>query len=134
MLATFLLMIGRLLIPIATTFICYLAIAYGTNTSQISGLVAPLVLCFLLSYWIACMFLEIFGMGIETILFCFIADEEMFTVEKRYVILLLVLYCAITLKVVRTPLAQFPIITLLLFYINNVLLLSFCSLDLLLAS
>ncbi len=83
MLATFLLMIGRLLIPIATTFICYLAIAYGTNTSQISGLVAPLVLCFLLSYWIACMFLEIFGMGIETILFCFIADEEMFTVEKR---------------------------------------------------
>jgi len=93
MLATFLLMIGRLLIPISTTFICYLAIAYGTNTSEISGLVAPLVLCFLLSYWIACMFLEIFGMGIETILFCFIADEEMFTVEKRCVILLLVLYC-----------------------------------------
>jgi len=93
MLATFLLMIGRLLIPISTTFICYLAIAYGTNTSEISGLVAPLVLCFLLSYWIACMFLEIFGMGIETILYCFIADEEMFTVEKRCVILLLVLYC-----------------------------------------
>lgn len=89
MLATFLLMIGRLLIPIATTFICYLAIAYGTNTAEISGLVAPLVLCFLLSYWIACMFLEIFGMGIETILFCFIADEEMFTVEKRYVLIFL---------------------------------------------
>jgi len=84
MLSSFLLLIGRLLIPIATTFICYLAIAYGTNTSEISGLVAPLVLCFLMSYWIACMFLEIFGMGIETILFCFIADEEMFKLEERF--------------------------------------------------
>ena len=84
MLSTFLLMIGRMLIPVFTTFICYLAIAYGTNTSEVSGIVAPLVLCFLLSYWIACMFLEIFGMGIETILFCFIADEEMFKVEERF--------------------------------------------------
>lgn len=84
MLSSFLLLIGRMLIPIATTFICYLAIAYGTNTSEISGLVAPLVLCFLMSYWIACMFLEIFGMGIETILFCFIADEEMFKLEERF--------------------------------------------------
>ena len=104
MLATFLLMIGRLLIPISTTFICYLAIAYGTNTSEISGLVAPLVLCFLLSYWIACMFLEIFGMGIETILFCFIADEEMFTVEKRYVILV----CAVLSHIMQISVSIKP--------------------------
>ena len=84
MLSTFLLMMGRILIPVATTFVCYLAIAYGTNNAQVSGIVAPLVLCFLLSYWIACMFLEIFGMGIETILFCFIADEEMFKLEERF--------------------------------------------------
>lgn len=30
------------------------------------------------------MFLEIFGMGIETILCCYIADEEMFKVEDRF--------------------------------------------------
>lgn len=84
MLSTFLLMMGRILIPVLTTFVCYLAIAYGTNNSEITGIIAPLVLCFLLSYWIACMFLEIFGMGIETILFCFIADEEMFSLEERF--------------------------------------------------
>ena len=84
MLSSFLLLVGKLLIPIATTFICYLAIAYGTNTSDVSGIVAPLVFVFMLSYWIACMFLEIFGMGIETILFCFIADEEMFKMEERF--------------------------------------------------
>jgi hypothetical protein len=33
------------------------------------------------------MFLEIFGMGIETILFCFIADEEMFKVNPPYCVL-----------------------------------------------
>lgn len=31
------------------------------------------------------MFLEIFGMGIEAILCCYIADEEMFKVEDRFV-------------------------------------------------
>jgi hypothetical protein len=30
------------------------------------------------------MFLEIFGMGIETILYCFIADEEMFEQSERF--------------------------------------------------
>lgn len=30
------------------------------------------------------MFAEIFGMGIQTILLCFIADEEMFSVEDRF--------------------------------------------------
>ena len=50
----------------------------------ISGIVAPLVLCFVLAYWISGMFSELFGMGIETILFSFIADEEMYKVEDRF--------------------------------------------------
>ena len=28
--------------------------------------------------------MELFGMGIENILFCYIADEEMFRVEERF--------------------------------------------------
>lgn len=49
-----------------------------------TGIVAPLVLCFVIAYWISGMFSEMFGMGIETILFSFIADEEMFKVEDRF--------------------------------------------------
>ncbi len=70
--------------PIATVFLCYLCMAYGTNPDDITGIIAPLVFTFLLAYWVSSMFSEIFGMGIETILFCFIADEEMFKVEDRF--------------------------------------------------
>lgn len=76
---------SQLFIPTATTFLCYLCIAYGANSDNINGLIAPLVFVFLLSYWISSMFLEIFAMGIETILCCYIADEEMFKVEDRFV-------------------------------------------------
>ena len=63
---------------------CYLAIIYTLDNDSIGGIIAPVFLCFLLSFWVASMFLEIFGMGIETILYCFIADEEMFAVEERF--------------------------------------------------
>lgn len=63
---------------------CYLAIIYTLDNDNIGGIIAPVFLCFLLSFWVASMFLEIFGMGIETILYCFIADEEMFAVEERF--------------------------------------------------
>lgn len=71
-------------VPISTVFICYLCMAYGVSSSDISGIIAPLVFTFLLAYWISSMFTEIFGMGIETILFCYIADEEMFKLEDRF--------------------------------------------------
>ena len=63
---------------------CYLAIIYTLDNDSIGGIIAPVFLCFLLSFWVASMFLEIFGMGIETILYCFIADEEMFALEDRF--------------------------------------------------
>ena len=84
MVSSFILFLGKLFVPVGTTFLCYLAIAYGSDNSEISGIVAPLVFCFLLSYFVTSMFIEIFGMGIETILFCFIADEEMFKPEDRF--------------------------------------------------
>ena len=37
-----------------------------------------------MAYFIACMFAEIFGMSIETILMCYIADEEMFPPAERF--------------------------------------------------
>jgi choline transporter-like protein 2/4/5 len=84
MVATFVMFLGKIFVPLATTFVCYLAIAYGVDSDEISGLIAPLVFCFLLSCWVTSMFIEIFGMGIESILFCYIADEEMFKPEDRF--------------------------------------------------
>lgn len=79
MVADFILMLGRLFIPVVTTLVAYLALAYKTGSTN--GLVLPLVFVFILSYFIGCMYSEIFGMSIETILCCFIADEEMFPAE-----------------------------------------------------
>ena len=74
----FVLMLGKLLVPLVSTFIAYLIIAYGIPSNSINFILAPLALVWLLSYFVSCMFSEIFGMSIETILCCFIADEEMF--------------------------------------------------------
>lgn len=70
--------------PIVTTFVCYLAIGYSFSKSEVTGIIGPLVIVFIISYFVSSVFSEIFGMGIETILYCFIADEEMFPVERRY--------------------------------------------------
>ena len=80
----FVLLIGKLLIPIGTTFLCYLAIAYSLPESEVYVVVGPLVFVFIMAYFIACMFCEVFGMGITTIMHCFIADEEMFEPAQRF--------------------------------------------------
>ncbi len=82
--SSFILLIGILFTPIVTTFLCYLALAYSVDSGDISGIIAPLVFTFFISYWVTSMFIEIFGMGIETILICYIADEEMFKIEDRF--------------------------------------------------
>mmetsp|Transcript_8524 Transcript_8524/g.13090 ORF Transcript_8524/g.13090 Transcript_8524/m.13090 type:complete len:646 (+) Transcript_8524:171-2108(+) len=71
----FVLLIGRILIPVATTFLAYLALAY--SSADYNGLWAPIIFVFLLAYSVALMFVEVFGMAISTCLQCFIADEEM---------------------------------------------------------
>jgi choline transporter-like protein 2/4/5 len=82
MVSSFVLFIGKLLIPALTTFILYLVLAYGSL--QMNSILNPLVITFILAYFVSSMFNEIFGMAIETILCCYIADEEMFIPEKRF--------------------------------------------------
>jgi len=74
------------MIPAFTTLICYLCVIYGDKelSQSINGIIAPMVTVFILAYFISCKFNELFGMTIETILLCFIADEELFSPEKRY--------------------------------------------------
>jgi hypothetical protein len=74
----------QIFIASLTALLCYLSIIYTIDNDNLGGIIAPVFLCFLLAFWVASMFMEIFGMGIETILYCFIADEEMFTVENRF--------------------------------------------------
>lgn len=82
MVGDFILGLGRLFIPTVSTLIAYFAIAYQTGSTN--GLVLPLVFTWILAYFIGCMYSEIFGMSIETILCCYIADEEMFPPELRF--------------------------------------------------
>lgn len=85
MIAAMLLLLGKIFVPVVTTFLCYVSIVYqGNGNDDISGIIAPLFFCFMFAYFVSAMFSELFGMGIETILFCFIADEEMFAVENRF--------------------------------------------------
>lgn len=53
--------------------------------NNINGIVSPLIFVGILSYYVAFMFAEVFSMSIESILFCFIADEEMFAPAERFV-------------------------------------------------
>lgn len=74
------------MIPSVTAVACYLAIIYGDPSlgNNINGIIAPIVTVFLLAYFVSCMFNELFGMAIETILLCYVADEEMFKPADRY--------------------------------------------------
>ena len=84
MVADVVLSLGKLLVPLLSTFVAYLIIAYGVSSASINSIVAPLVLVWLLSYFVSSMFSEVFGMTIETILCCFVADEEMFPAGQRF--------------------------------------------------
>eukprot|EP01006_Ploeotia_vitrea_P026083 TRINITY_DN59057_c0_g1_i1.p1 TRINITY_DN59057_c0_g1~~TRINITY_DN59057_c0_g1_i1.p1 ORF type:complete len:649 (+),score=-43.50 TRINITY_DN59057_c0_g1_i1:57-2003(+) len=84
MVAEFVLLLGKVFVSVLTTFALYCIFAYSLPSEQMNGLIAPLFFTFLLAYFVSKMFSEVFGMGIETILLCFIGDEEMFPVEKRF--------------------------------------------------
>ena len=70
--------------PLLSTFLCYLALGYAIGSSNVNGLVGPLVVVFVLSFFIANIFVEVFSMAISTILVCYCADEEMFPPEQRF--------------------------------------------------
>lgn len=83
MISSFVLFIGKILVPIVTTFILYLVLAYNSSLDMTS-IMSPLVITFILAYFVSSMFNEIFGMAIETVLCCYVADEEMFPPENRF--------------------------------------------------
>lgn len=72
--------ISRLFIALLTAGLSYIVMEREIE-EQLHSLFGPTVLVFIISYYIADMFLDIFEMSSDTILQCFIADEEMFDGE-----------------------------------------------------
>ena len=60
-----------------------MALAYA-ESDNLANIIPTLVFTALLSYFVASMFVEVFGMAISSILVCYIADEEMFPPEDRF--------------------------------------------------
>ena len=77
------LIIGKLFISTLTTAGAYYAIVEYLEIPLYSY-AGPVVLIFISSYFVADMFMDVFEIGILTILHCFVADEEMFGGRARY--------------------------------------------------
>uniref|UniRef100_A0A7S1VN07 Choline transporter-like protein n=2 Tax=Grammatophora oceanica TaxID=210454 RepID=A0A7S1VN07_9STRA len=77
------LFVGKLFISSVTTILSYFVIVeyVGEELYSVAG---PVVVVFIISYFISDMFMDIFDMGISTILQCFVADEEMFDGDTCY--------------------------------------------------
>jgi choline transporter-like protein 2/4/5 len=83
----FILIIGRIFVVCMTGALCFYflsgAIDQGIET-DVNNVLAPVLFAMILAYFTATMFCEIFSMAIDTMLQCFVADEEMFGPEERY--------------------------------------------------
>ncbi|CAM9104071.1 unnamed protein product, partial [Phaeothamnion confervicola] len=77
------LLLGKIGIPLATSFMFYVCVNYAKG-DDMHGLIGPTITVAILSFFVAKMFTEVFGMAISTILQCFIADEEMFEPADRF--------------------------------------------------
>eukprot|EP00586_Coscinodiscus_wailesii_P007425 CAMPEP_0172491650 /NCGR_PEP_ID=MMETSP1066-20121228/22527_1 /TAXON_ID=671091 /ORGANISM="Coscinodiscus wailesii, Strain CCMP2513" /LENGTH=613 /DNA_ID=CAMNT_0013260811 /DNA_START=293 /DNA_END=2134 /DNA_ORIENTATION=- len=75
--------IGRLLIVAAVTSTSYFIIGASIG-SELTSLYGPLFFIAAIAYFVADMFMDIYDMGVLTILQCFIADEEMFDGDECY--------------------------------------------------
>jgi len=79
-----LIFVGRLFIAILTTCIAYISIGRNIDPTNLHSPAGPAALVFVLAYVVGDMFLDLFEMSTETILQCFIADEEMFDGDSGY--------------------------------------------------
>jgi len=79
-----LIFVGRVFIAILTTCAAYIIISTYVDQADIHSPVGPSAMVFLIALVVGDMFLDLFEMATETILQCFIADEEMFAGDSGY--------------------------------------------------
>jgi len=75
--------IGKLFITVATGAASYFAMDHFIG-NELTSLAGPIVLILILAYNVADAFMDIFEIGVSTILHCFVADDEMFTEEESF--------------------------------------------------
>lgn len=75
--------IGKLFITAATGVASYFAMDHFLG-DQLTSLAGPCVLIVIIAYNVADSFMDIFDMGVSTILQCFVADDEMFSEEESF--------------------------------------------------
>jgi len=78
------LIIGKLFISSVVTVVAYYAIQESDLSDHLYSVGGPVVIIFLISYWLSDFFMDVLDVGILTVLHCFIADEEMFDGGERY--------------------------------------------------
>lgn len=69
--------LGKLCISIANTAICYLILEYNPEFEELASPIAPLVLCFILSFMLARVFMDVYGTTSLTILQCLYVDVDL---------------------------------------------------------
>lgn len=77
------LVVGKLFISAITTGLGYMLIVENMK-DELFSVGGPVTIIFLISYWVSDFFMNVFDMGISTVLHCFIADEEMFSGSTCY--------------------------------------------------
>lgn len=77
------LIVGKLFISTLTTCAAYYAITEHFEL-ELWSYAGPVTIIFIISYFVADMFMDVFDMSILAILHCFVADEEMFGGRARF--------------------------------------------------
>lgn len=73
----YLMLLGKVLVAICTTGICALIfISYPYYTENMSSIIMPCVVIFIVSFFIASLFMVVFETTMDTTFFCFLVDEE----------------------------------------------------------
>lgn len=78
--------LGILIIACGGTFFGYAMCTYNENLkNDLHSPIAPTLVCFMLSFFVAVIFMSVYSMSIDTILQCFFLDEELFKTNSSYV-------------------------------------------------
>jgi hypothetical protein len=69
-------LLGRVLVALATAGICGF-IAEGIYGESLNSVVMPVVVCFILAFMVASMFMVVVETTVDTIFICFLIDESL---------------------------------------------------------
>ena len=80
---SFIFLVGKAFISLGAGLACYVWLTKGGYTDDVSSCVYPALFCTGLAYQTATVFVGVVDMAADTVLQCFIADEEMLPAAKK---------------------------------------------------